>query len=110
MLFSQFPSANEDSMFTTEEIKKLFCHSIPVRWRTNFVNPGQNIQEVSTEVLRTYMVQQEAQTDAHRKKSVRLIRRIKGLLSTRTKVANIRNMAIQLTRILTEIRKKVANS
>ena len=41
---------------------------MPVRWRTNFVNSGQNVQDVSIEVLCPYMVQQEAQMDAHRKK------------------------------------------
>ena len=41
---------------------------MPTRWRTNFVNSGQSIQQVSTEVLRTYTVQQESQTDAHWKK------------------------------------------
>ena len=43
MLISQFPAADEDSIFTTKEIKKIFYHSMPVRWRTNFVNSSQNI-------------------------------------------------------------------
>ena len=60
MLISQFSSADKDSIFNTDEIKKLFYHSMPVRWCTNFLNSGQDIQEVFTEVLRTYMVQQEA--------------------------------------------------
>ena len=42
---------------------------MPVHWRTNFVNSGQNVHQVSLEALRTYMVQQEAQTDAHHKKT-----------------------------------------
>ena len=66
---SQFPNASESDTFNSEELKRVFYTSMPLRWRTNFVNSGQNVQQVSLEALRTYMVQQEAQTDAHRKKT-----------------------------------------
>ena len=68
MLMSQFPEAQEDDTFTGKEIKKIFYHSMPARWRTNFINSGQNIKSTSLDTLRTYMVQQEMQTDAHQKK------------------------------------------
>ena len=69
LLITQFPSAKESDIFNTEEIKRLFYNSMPVCWRTNFVNSGQYVHQVSLEALQTYMVQQEAQTDAHRKKT-----------------------------------------
>ena len=68
LLISQFPSAINDNIFTTNEIKKIFYHFMPLRWCTNFVNSDQNVQQVSTKVLCTYMVQQEAQIDTHRKR------------------------------------------
>ena len=68
MLIEQFPEATSDDTFTSEEIKKIFYHSMPALWRTNFINSGQNIKTTSLDSLRTYMVQQEMQTDAHRKK------------------------------------------
>lgn len=61
MLLAQFPDAAPQDTFNDEEIKQIFYHSMPVQWRTNFINSGQ--------VLRTYMVQQELQTNAHRKKT-----------------------------------------
>ena len=42
---------------------------MPIRWRTNFINSGQSLHSSSIESLRTYMVQQENQTDAHRHKA-----------------------------------------
>ena len=68
MLTSQFLSATDDDTFTSDKIKRIFYQSMPLCWRTNFVNSGQIVQQVSIEVLRTYMVQQELQTDAHIKK------------------------------------------
>ena len=69
MLLSQFPGASQADCFTPNEIKKIFYHSMPVRWRTNFINSGQNLQGTTLDNLRTYMVQQEMQTNAHRQKS-----------------------------------------
>lgn len=69
MLISQFPGATERDCFTPDEIKRLFHHAMPTRWRTNFLNSGQSLMTTNMEVLRTYMVQQEQQTDAHRKKT-----------------------------------------
>ena len=69
MLLSQFPGASQADCFTPNEIKKIFYHSMPVRWRTNFINSGQNLQSTTLDNLRTYMVQQEMQTNAHRQKS-----------------------------------------
>ena len=37
-------------------------------WRTNFINSGQHVHQAKLDELRTYMVSQESQTDAHRKK------------------------------------------
>ncbi len=68
MLLLQFPDANPDNQFSPQEIKKLFYHAMPVRWRTNFINSGQSLQSTTTDLLQTYMVQQEQQTDAHRKR------------------------------------------
>ncbi len=42
---------------------------MPVRWRTNFIDSGLNFASSSLETLCTYMVQQELQTDVHRKKN-----------------------------------------
>ena len=42
---------------------------MPLCWCTNFINSGQSLQETDRNSLRTYMVQQEIQTDAYRKKS-----------------------------------------
>ncbi len=41
---------------------------MPVRWRTNFINSGQSLSTASIKSIRTYIVQQEQQIDAHRKK------------------------------------------
>ena len=68
MLILQFPDATPDNPFSPQEIKKLFYHTMPVRWRTNFINSGQSLQTTTTDLLQTYMVQQEQQTDAHCKK------------------------------------------
>ena len=69
MLLAQFQDASNKDCFSADKIKKLFYHSMPVRWHTNFINSGQTLQETDLDALRTYMVQQEMQTDAHRKKS-----------------------------------------
>ena len=42
---------------------------MPLRWRTNFINSGQSLHESSLEVIKTYMIHQEHQTDAHRRKT-----------------------------------------
>ena len=69
MLLSQFPGASQTDCFSSTDVKKIFYHAMPVRWRTNFINSGQTLQGTSLDTLRTYMVQQELQTNAHRKKS-----------------------------------------
>ena len=69
MLMSQFPDATANDSFAPTEIKRIFYHAMPTRWRTNFINSGQFLQTTMIESLRTYMVQQESQTDAHRHKS-----------------------------------------
>ena len=68
MLIAQFPTATETDIFSPIEIKKIFYHAMLNRWRTNFINSGQNVQQASLDELQTYMVSQESQTDAHRKK------------------------------------------
>ena len=68
MLLVQFPNAAPTDAFNAEEVKQLFYHAMPARWRTNFMNSGQNVNTTPLETLRTYMVQQEVQTDSHRKK------------------------------------------
>ena len=45
MLIAQFPSSSNQNIFTTDELKKIIYHSMPVRWRTNFVNSSQNVQQ-----------------------------------------------------------------
>ena len=69
MLIAQFSDATDSDAFTPTEIKRIFYHAMPTRWRTNFINSGQSLQTTSVETLRTYMVQQELQTDAHSWKS-----------------------------------------
>ena len=69
MLLHQFPSATAADSFNSTELKRIFYHSMPTRWRTNFINSGQSLANTSIESLRTYMVQQETQTDAHRRKA-----------------------------------------
>ena len=73
---------------------------MPLRWSTNFVNSGQNVQQVSLEALQTYMVQQEAQNDAHQKRPVILTRRRnqKHLSIKTDKVNTIRNHPILILR------------
>ena len=56
MLISQFPKAKDTDIFTRGEIKKIFYHSMPARWRTNFINLGQNVKTTSLDNLRAYMV------------------------------------------------------
>ena len=68
MLGSQFPETEESDIFTGGEIKNFFYHLMPARWRTNFINSGQNVKTITLDNLRTYMVQQEIQTDIHMKK------------------------------------------
>ena len=69
MLLSQFPGASEQDYFMPNEIKRLFYQAMQTRWRTNFINSGQSVMTTSIKALRTYMVQQEQQIDAHRKKT-----------------------------------------
>ena len=69
MLIPLFPDATTQDSFSQEELKSLFYHAMPVRWRTNFINSGLNYALSSIDTLRTYMVQQELQTEAHRKKN-----------------------------------------
>ena len=69
MLIPHFPNATIQDSFTQEEIKSLFYYTMPVQRRTNFINSGLNFASSSIDTLRTYMVQQELQTDAHRKKN-----------------------------------------
>ncbi len=69
MLIPHFPNATNQDSFSHDEIKSLFYHAMLVRWRTNFINSGLNFASSSIEILRTYMVQQELQTDAHCKKN-----------------------------------------
>ena len=68
LLLAQFPNSNVQQSFTTDEIKRLFYFSMPMRWRTNFINSGQSLHTTTLESLKTYMVYQEQQTDAHCKK------------------------------------------
>ena len=65
MLIFQFLNANSSDFFTSEEIKKVFYHA---RFVGELINSSQNIQKTTIDNLRTYMVQQELQTDTHRKK------------------------------------------
>ena len=69
MILYQFPSATDSDCFNATELKQIFYNSMPIRWRTNFINSGQSLHSLSIESLRTYMVQQENQTDAHRCKA-----------------------------------------
>ena len=69
LLVAQLSSAKDSDSFSNEELKRIFYTSMPLCLQTNFVNLGQNVQQVSFESLQTYMVQQDAQTDAHRKKT-----------------------------------------
>ena len=56
MLILQFPDAKESDSFSNNEKKKLFYHAMLSRWRTNFLNSGQNALETSLDTLHTYMV------------------------------------------------------
>ena len=78
MLLTQFPGASNQDCFTAEEIKRLFYQAMPTRWQTNFINSGQSVMATSIEAIRTYMVQQEQQTDAHRKKTRETNRKSQG--------------------------------
>ena len=69
MLILQFPTAAASGCFDPYELKRIFYMPMPKRWRTNLINSGQSLQTTSTEALRTNMVQQESQTDAHRRKT-----------------------------------------
>ena len=70
MLIAQFPTATEADIFSFIDIKKLFYHAMPNRWRTNFINSGQKVHQSSLDDLRTYMMKQESQTDTHCKKVI----------------------------------------
>ena len=69
MLIDQFPSATNADSFTPTDIKQIFYYFMPTCWRTNFITSEQSLQTTTVETLRTYMVQQESQTDAHCRKS-----------------------------------------
>ena len=68
LLLAQFPNSNHQQCFTNEEIKRLFYFAMPMKWRTNFINSGQSLHTTTLEALKTYMVYQEQQTDALRRK------------------------------------------
>ena len=74
LLISQFLGSSLQQCFLPDEIKRLFYFSMPSRWRTNFINSGHILHTTSTEALKTYMIQQEQQTDAHRKKIKKVIK------------------------------------
>ena len=69
LLLPQFPDASEIDSFSPEELKRIFYFAISLRWRTNFINSGQSLHESSFEVIKTYMIHQEHQTDAHGRRS-----------------------------------------
>ena len=69
LLLAQFPNALEADSFSANEIKRIFYYAMPLRWRMNFINSGQSLHESTSEVIKTYMIHQEFQTDAHRRKS-----------------------------------------
>ncbi len=68
LLLAQFPNSNPQQCFTNDEIKRLFYFAMPMKWRTNFINSGQSLHTTTLEALKTYMVYQEQQTDALRRK------------------------------------------
>ena len=52
---------------------------MPMKWRTHFINSGQSLHSTTLKNLKTYMVYQEQQTDAlRRKKGKETKRPIKG--------------------------------
>ena len=55
--------------FNDEKLTRIFYFAMPNRWRTNFINSGQSLHTTMLEALKTYMVHQEQQTDAHRCKN-----------------------------------------
>ena len=65
LLIAQFPGATTANCFTDNELKQIFYLSMPVRWRTNFVNLGQTLSTASFDSLKTYMLHQEQQTNTH---------------------------------------------
>lgn len=69
LLLPQFPNGSSEDSFTPEKLKRIFYFAMPLRWRTNFINSGQSLHESSLEVIKTYMIHQEHQTDAHRRKT-----------------------------------------
>ena len=69
LLISQFPNSTQNNCFNDEELKRLFYFAMPLRWRTNFINSGQSLHNSTIENVKTYMVHQEHQTDAHWKKT-----------------------------------------
>ena len=69
LLIGQFPNSNSSHCFTEEELKRLFYFAMPMRWCTNFINSGQSLHSSSIKTLKTYMVHQEHQTDAHQKRN-----------------------------------------
>ena len=68
-LWAKFPGSNRQQCFNNEELKRLFYFAMPNRWRTNFVNSGQSLHTTSLESLKTYVVHQEQQSDAHCRKN-----------------------------------------
>ena len=69
LLIAQFPHSCPDNCFNDDELKRLFYFAMPLRWRTNFIISGQSLHNSSIESLKTYMVHQEHQSDAHWKKN-----------------------------------------
>ena len=68
LLLAQFSESSPQQCLTMEEEKRLFYFPMPMKWRTNFINSEQSLHTTTLETLKTYMVYQEQQTDAMRKK------------------------------------------
>ena len=82
-----------------------------VRWRTNFINSGQTLQETDLGTIRTYMVQQEIQTNDHQKSLVtKTSRNNRESRLTPAQIPSIDSLdAIPLRRIIRAIKKKGEN-
>ena len=78
LLIDQFPNSNQDNCFNEDELKRLFYFAMPLHWHINFINNGQSLHNGTTETQKIYMVHQEYQTDAHRRKTKEVNKRNNG--------------------------------
>ena len=98
LLLAQFPGSSALQCLTTDELKQLFYFAMPMKWRTNFINSGQSLHSTTLESLKTYMVYQEQQMGALRRKKGKETKRQGQGYNTNFRRSNTNQSSNQLNR------------